>query len=74
MKETINDLHLQGERITPIDEIPPEFRMFAPLPGGDKLQVIDTRRCYTFHPEYHDDSFPKGAYLECINLAVDELD
>jgi len=66
------ELHSKGERITPIEEIPMDQGLLALLPCGRK-QLIDRRRCYTYHPEYSDNHFPNGAYLECINLAVDEL-
>jgi len=36
------------ERITPINEIPPKFRLIAPLPDWD-LQTLDTRLCYNFN-------------------------
>lgn len=68
----IFQLHNQGERVTPMDEIPFEARKKVKLPNGE-WQTIDTRRCYTFHPEYRGDGFEEGAYLECIDLAVDEL-
>lgn len=71
-KLTVFSLHSSGERITPIEEIPVDERLLALLPCGRK-QLIDRRRCYTYHPEYSDNFFPNGAYLECINLAVDEL-
>ncbi len=37
-----------SERVTPIEEIPPKFRLTAPLPGGN-FQILDTRLCYNFN-------------------------
>lgn len=68
----IQNLHSQGERVTPLIEIPPPYRKEV-IVSNDRRQIIDTRRCYTFHPEYRDENFPNGAYLECIDLAVDEM-
>jgi len=35
----------KAERVTPLGEIPPEFQILAPLPGG-KNQILDRRLCY----------------------------
>lgn len=45
------------ERLTPIEEIPPEHRYNAPLPGGGS-QVLDNRLCYNFEPG-------NKRYVEC---------
>ena len=61
----------RGERVTLIEEIPEKFQKIVPLPGGGK-QVVDTRICYTFHPEHKTKECPNGSFLECVNLAMDE--
>ena len=61
-----------GERVTPVDEIPVLFRRISKLPNG-QIQITDSRICYTFHPEYSDANFPYGAFLECENVAYDDI-
>ncbi|MEK7458263.1 MAG: hypothetical protein AAB612_02145 [Patescibacteria group bacterium] len=64
--------YLHGERVTPVEKIPPEYQKRAVLPGG-RHQIIDKRIAYTFHPEYRDLNFPNGALLECIDALMDEI-
>lgn len=64
-------LYSRGERVTSLDEIPLRHRRVVPLPGGGR-QTVDARICYTFHPEYKTKDSPRGAYLECVDLAMDE--
>ena len=54
------------ERVTPIEEIPPEFQHAAPLPGGG-TQVVDTRLCYNWQPGAGGRG---GRYVECGSVAA----
>ena len=53
------------ERTTPLEEIPDEFQMEVPLPGGKK-QIVDKRLCYNWQPG------PDGGRLvECGSVWAD---
>ncbi|KUK79656.1 MAG: hypothetical protein XD95_0230 [Microgenomates bacterium 39_7] len=52
-----------SEEITPIDEIPPQFRRIATLPGGNK-QIVDSRLCYNWEP-----GDEGGRMVECSSVA-----
>lgn len=51
------------ERVTPLGEIPEEYRMVANLPKGG-TQIIDKRRAYNWNPTV-------GAMVECGSVAGD---
>ena len=63
--------HPFGERVTPVEDIPPQYHIQLRLPGNE-VQICDLRIAYTFHPEYRDTNHPHGAYLECVDVALDE--
>lgn len=51
------------ERVTPIEDIPEEFRMEAVLPGGNR-QIVDRRLAYNWNPKVM-------AFVECGSVAGD---
>lgn len=57
------DSETNFERVTPIGEIPDEFRSEVSLPGGGK-QIIDTRKAYNFNRD-------RGVLVECGSVAAD---
>ena len=56
----------EKNRVTPEEEIPPEWGYRAPLPGGGS-QFLDKRLCYQFVPE----EGGGGRYIESGSLASD---
>ena len=56
-----DDVHF--ERVTPLEEIPEEFRLEASLIGGE-IQIIDMRLAYCFNREI-------GFLVECGSKAGD---
>lgn len=52
------------ERVTPLEEIAPENRFEAALPGG-LIQIIDRTLAYNYDPE-------RGVLVECGSVAGDD--
>lgn len=63
-----NDSHpyndqIHFERVTPISDIPVEFRHVVVLPGGEQ-QILDRRLCYNWDPSIE-------AMVECSSVWSD---
>ncbi len=53
------------ERVTPVEEIPPQFQKEVRL-SASNVQIIDTRLCYNWEP-----GEDGGRYVECGSVASD---